>query len=82
MGTATNGTWRLAGSATHAGSSTLWHWNGGWLVAHTNGDWKLTVCLKEPKWAAPGATGRMGYQDDQYLYGTSSGSGAGTPTAG
>ena len=56
MGTATNGTWRLAGSATHARGAWEWGLDAGRL-------------LTAAKWAAPGATGRMGYQDDQYLFG-------------
>ena len=63
MGTATDGTWWLAGRATHADplffGTRMAH--GSWLEAG-----RLPAGIK---WAAPGATGRIGYQDDQYLYG-------------
>ena len=42
-----------------------------WRMARGAQEWGLEAdCLPVgAKWAAPGATGRMGYQDDQYLYG-------------
>ena len=41
-----------------------------WRMARGAQEWGLEAgCLPVgAKWAAPGATGRMGYQDDQYLY--------------
>ena len=42
-----------------------------WRMARGAQEWGLEAGRLPAgiKWAAPGATGRMGYQDDQYLYG-------------